>query len=159
MTWDESTHGWVRLANGFDVHLRHGIPDRLSDNGNPLDITLETLVSEIAEASGLEVTIGAWDEGEGEGEREAPILVGRAQFAEVLQRLALASAALFVDRFNKAIDTLDVDWDAAEYASDFDIARHCCGLEWGDVDKDAHFEAYAETMHRETRRLAASPVG
>lgn len=154
MTWEITTHGWVRLPNGFDVHLEHGIPDRLSDNGKPHQTPLEEVAERIASESGLRVSIGQWSPGEAEGEMEAHLQVDGTQLPEVLQRLALASAALFVDRFNKPIDALDVDWDEAEYASDFNLARLCCGLEWADVDKDAHFQAYAETMHRETRRLS-----
>lgn len=156
MNWDKK-HGWVRLANGFDVHLEHGIPDRLSDNGKPLEGGFGAVIDEIERESGLSVTVGDWVDGEEAGEREAPLQVDDAQIDEVLRRLALASAALFVDRFNKPIDALDVDWDQAEYASDFNVARHCCGLDWSDIDKDAHFAAYAETMHEETRRLTEHP--
>jgi len=153
MGWESTTHGWVRLPNGFDVQLEHGIPVRLSDNAKRLDGTLEEIEELIATESGLRVTVGAWEHGETDGEKEAPLQVDFNQLSEVLRHLALASAALFVDRFNKAIDRLDVDWDAAEYASDFEVARRCCGLDWGDVDKTAYFDAYAATMHEETRRI------
>ena len=155
MTWDRTHHGWVRLDNGFDVRLEHGVPVRLSDNGLALDGTLEALEKTIADASGLPVTVCAWEPGETDGEKEAPLRVDPNRLEEVLRRFAMGSAALFFDRFRKPLDRHDVDWDAAEYAVDFHRALEVCGLDWGDADKDAHFDAYARTMHDETERLAA----
>jgi hypothetical protein len=70
--------------------------------------------------------------------------------------LALSSAAMFIDRFHKPVDTGDVDWDRLEYLKDFREALDHCGLAWGDIDKDACLDGYLETMHRETQRLAQS---
>ena len=156
MAWERTRHGWERLSNGFDVLLEHGVPVRLSDNGRRLENPLEELADMIGAQAGLQVSIGNWEAGEADGEKEAPLRVARDQFDEVLHRLALASASLFVERFNKAIDRLDVDWDMVEYDSDFEAARRCCGLDWSDVDKPTHFERYVAVMHEETRRLTGA---
>jgi hypothetical protein len=74
----------------------------------------------------------------------------------VLNRLALSAAVLFFDRYHKPVDSDDVDWDSLEYASDFRRALQYCGLDRDDVDRDACKADYLETMHIETRRLAAT---
>jgi len=84
------------------------------------------------------------------------VFVSGKDFAEVLRRLALSSAAMFIDRFHKPVDAGDVDWDRLEYLKDFREALDHCGLAWGDIDKDAHLDGYLETMHIETQRLAQS---
>jgi hypothetical protein len=147
-------HGWQRLSNGFDVKFRHGIPVRLSDNGQALSGSGSALREEIAALARLRVRLGEWLPGEKPGEREAGIIVSGDQFAEVLRRLALSSAAVFYDRFRKPLDREDVDWDTLEYANDFHTALECCALEWDEVDKEAFTDGYVETMHHETRRLA-----
>ena len=81
-------------------------------------------------------------------------MVSSKQLKEVLERLALSSAELFVDRFHKPVDKNDIDWDRLEFLNDFRKALNYCGLVWGDVDKTAYRDDYVETMHRETRRLA-----
>jgi hypothetical protein len=150
-------NGWERLSNGFDVEFRHGIPVRLSDNGKTLLIPASTLIEEITALGGLDIRLGDWQPGEGDSEREAQLWVSGEQLDEVLRRLALAAAAVFVDRYGKAIDRDDIDWDTLEYVNDFRTALHYCGLDADDVDQDSHRDSYLDTMHRETRRLAASP--
>jgi len=148
-------HGWQRLSNGFDVEFRHGIPVRLSDNGQALSFAEAALLEEIAALAGLQVRLGEWLPGETPDEREARLIVSGEQLAEVLGRLAKSSAAVFYDRFRKTLDREGIDWDTLEYANDFGKALECCGLGWDDVDKEAYIGGYVETMHRETRRLAA----
>jgi hypothetical protein len=156
---DEKTivNGWQRLSNGFDVEFRHAIPTRISDNGNELSLPESTLVGEITALGELRVTLGEWLPGEKPGEHEARLTVSRDQLAEVLRRLALASAAVFVDRYHKTVDRDDIDWDTLEYDNDFRKALDHCGLEWNDVDKEAYRTGFVEAMHQETRRLAAAP--
>ena len=145
--------GWQRLPSGYDVEFRHGIPVRLSDNGRRGVLSESELCAEIEVLGGLSVEAGEWVDGEKPGEREAPLFVDGDAFVEVLGRLARASAALFVDRFHKPVDAADVDWDRLEYLKDFSTALGHCRLAATDVDQDACFDGYAETMHRTARRL------
>lgn len=149
-------NGWERLPSGFDVEFRHGIPVRVSDNGKGLTIPEAVLVEEITALGKLQVRLGGWGSGEQAEEQEARVFVSGKDFTEVLRRLALSSAAMFIDRFHKPVDAGSVDWDRLEYLNDFSAALDHCGLDGNDIDKDAYRDDYVETMHRETRRLAES---
>ena len=147
---------WERLPSGFDVEFRHGIPIQVSDNGKGLTIPESVLVEEITALAKLHVQLDEWKSDEQADEHEARVIVSGKDFTEVLRRLALSSAAMFIDRFHKPVDTGDVDWDRLEYLSDFDEALDHCGLVRDDIDKDDYLADYIETMHRETQRLAQS---
>jgi len=149
-------NGWERLPSGFDVEFRRGIPIQISDNGKGVTIPESALVEEITALGKLQVQLGEWKPGERADEHEARVFVSGKDFAEVLRRLALASAALFIDRFHKPVDASAVDWDRLEYLTDFREALDHCGLASDDIDKDAYRDDYLETMHRETQRLAQS---
>ena len=147
-------NGWKRLPNGFDIEFRHAIPVRLSDNGEPATIPESVLLEEITALGGLHVRLGRWLPGEKTDEHEARIYVSGKQLPEVLRRLAVSSAALFVERYHKPIDKEDVDWDTLEYVKDLGTALDDCGMQWDDIDRHAYFDDYLETMHRESQRLA-----
>ena len=147
-------NAWERLPSGFDVEFRHGIPIKVSDNGKGLTIPESVLVDEITALGKLQVQLGGWKSGENADEHEARVVVSDKNFAEVLRRLALASAAVFIDRFQKPVDAGSVDWDRLEYHADFREALDHCGLAPDENDKDAYRDDYIEIMHRETRRLA-----
>jgi len=149
-------NGWERLPNGYDVEFRHGIPVRLADNGRGSAVPGEVLCEEISALARLHVQLGEWTAGEKAGEREAPLFVSGSELPEVLKRLARSAAAVFVDRYRRPVRDGDVDWDRMEYLKDFRAALEHCRLAWSDVDKDACFDDYVATMHRETRRLARS---
>jgi hypothetical protein len=149
-------NGWERLPNGFDVEFRHSIPIRVSDNGKNLTIAGPGLVEEIAALCRLRVQLGEWEPGERTDERAARVFVSGKDFAEVLRRLALSSAAMFIDRFHKPVEAGDGEWDRLDYLKDCREARDHGGRAWGDIDKDAHLDGYLETMHIETQRLAQS---
>jgi hypothetical protein len=149
-------NGWVSLGNGFDVELQHGIPVRLSNNGLDIPADDAELVTEVSEISGLTVVIAGWENAKEPGEQEARLCVDALQFEEVLRRLALASAALFVDRFHTTIDQDSVDWDNAEYVRDYNHAVECCCLDPGEINREGCFTIYARAMHAETRRLLDS---
>ena len=100
MTTDATQNGWISLNNGFDVELQHGIPLRLSNNGLDIPADDAQLVDEVKAMSGLSVVIQSWQASDEPGEQEAKLCVDPLQFGEVLHRLALASAALFVDRYH-----------------------------------------------------------
>lgn len=148
------SNGWHRLPSGFDVEIRHGIPVRISNNGRTGAVSDTKLCEEVRVAAGLPVMSGEWSAGERAGEREVPLYVASAAFPEVLQRLACASAAVFVDRFHKPVDAGDVDWDRMEYLKDFSAALAHCRLTAREVGQDSGFDDYVTTMHREARRLA-----
>ena len=149
-------NGWESLPNGFDVEFRHSIPVRISDNGRGLTVPEDVLLEEVSALGKLHVCLGAWESGERAGEHEACLTVSGREFAEVLRRLAVSSAALFVERYHKPVDNSDVDWDRLEYLKDFRTALEFCGLARGDIDMDECFDDYVEAMHRETRRLVQS---
>jgi hypothetical protein len=149
-------NGWERLTTGFDVEFRNGIPIKVSDNGKGLTIPESVLVEEITALGKLRVQLGEWKSDEKVDEREARVIVSGKDFAEVLRRLALSSAAMFIDRFHKPVDVGDVDWDRLEYLKDYRAALDHCGLDSDDMDKDAYRDDYVETMHWETQRLAQS---
>jgi hypothetical protein len=146
-------NGWESLPNGFDVEFRCGIPVRVSDNGRGMTVPEDVLQEEVSALGTLHVCLGDWESGERAGEHEACLIVSGREFAEVLRRLAVSSAALFVDRYHKTVDGSDVDWDRLEYLKDFRAALEFCGLAWGDIDMNECFDDYVEAMHRETRRL------
>ena len=148
--------GWERLPNGFDVEFRHSIPVRISDNGRGMTVPEEVLLEEVSALGKLHVCLGDWQSGERAGEHEASLTVSDREFAEVLRRLAVSSAELFVERYHKTVDASDVDWDRLEYLADFSAALEFCGLARGDIDIDVYFDAYVEAMHRETHRLVRS---
>jgi len=145
---------WKRLSNGFDVEFRHGIPYRVSDNGIESPVPAARLLEEIVELGKLQVQLGDWESGEQPTEHEARLYVEEQEFARVLERLAQAAAAVFIDRFNKPIDTSDIDWDRLEYLSDFNAALDHCGVDGERIDPDTYRAAYLDTMHRESQRLA-----
>lgn len=147
-------HEWVRLESGFDVMLEHEGPCRISNNGLPLPDSNDELEQEIAKLAAVHVRIGHWVPGEGEGEMEAPLVVDRSDLPLVLRKLARHSAAVFVDRFNRAIGAGDPDWDEGAYHEDFVRALNYCGLTWGDAKPQAYYEGYRSEMEQETARLA-----
>jgi hypothetical protein len=146
-------NGWERLPNGFDVEFRHSIPVRISDNGRGMTVPEDVLLEEVSALGKLHVSLGDWESGERAGEHEACLTVSGREFAEVLRRLAVASAALFVERYHKTVDDNDIDWGRLEYLKDYRVALEFCGLARGDRDMDACFDDYVVAMHRETRRL------
>jgi hypothetical protein len=148
-------NGWHRLPCGYDLELRHGIPVNVSRADATPEIPAAALSEEVTAQTGLRVSLEEWLPGEAGGERQAGIRVDSGEFTEVLHRLALSAAALFFDRYHKPVDHEDVDWDTLEFANDFRRALDYCGLNWGDVDREASTARYLKTMHAETRRLAA----
>ena len=156
MNADTAQNGWVRLSSGFDLKLLHGIPIRLSNNGLEIPADDAQLIEDVSRLTELTVVIKGWEDSEERGEQEAPLCIDALQFEEVLRRLALASAALFVDRYHTPIDRESVDWDNAEYARDFNHAIDFCCLDAGDIDRKDYYASYVMHMHVESKRLLAS---
>lgn len=96
--------GWESLSNGFDVEFRRSIPVRISDNGHGMTVPEDVLLEEVSALGKLHVCLGDWESGERAGEHEVSLYVSGREFAEVLRRLAVSSAALFVERYHKSVD-------------------------------------------------------
>lgn len=150
-------NGWNRVATGLDIEVRHGMPVRVSNTGktdtrSPQELNKVSVTEKIFELTGFNVSIHDWMSITAD-EQEWSICIDKREFTEVLQRLALSSAAMYVDRFHKAIDSTAVDWDNAEYSYDFNQAiEHCC-IPYGALNKDHYYEQYIKTMHEESVRL------
>lgn len=149
--------GWSRIAPALDVEVVHGIPMRISstvsdNHKKPASLDVALVCERIQALTGLDTTVCDWISLSA-NEQEWSLCVDRNQFNEVLQRLALASAALYVDRYHKAVDDTAVDWDQAEFHTDFNRALDCCCLPRGTLNQNDYFEPYIETMHEETVRL------
>jgi hypothetical protein len=158
MTDLRSHNGWLRLNSGFDLGLVHGIPVILSDNGLTGSGDDAELDDEVSSLSGLRSTILGWHECDHNEGQETLLCIDALQFEEVLKRLAIASAALFVDRFHKTIGADAVDWDKMEYDRDFNKAIKYCCLESTDYNKVDFFSVYRDCMHHEANRLIEEAV-
>jgi len=157
MSFNITDNGWSRVTPVLDVEVLHGVPVRVSkaESSPQTDIQQidESLIAEkVHELTGLHVSV-CDPKNVSANEQEWSVCVDRQEFEEVLHRLALASAAMFVDRFHKAIDRNDVDWDSAEYNYDFNHALERCCLPWGALNKNEYFERYVDYMHKESLRL------
>ena len=144
--------GWKRIGSFLDVEIEHGVPVRISNTDTKRRLNEQSISHGIYKLTGLQVTIDNWINITPD-EQEWSVCVDKKEFAEVLRRLALSSAAMFVDRFHKPIDHNAVDWDSAEYTYDFNHAiKHCC-IPYGTLNKDYYFDDYIEVMHKESLRL------
>ena len=155
---DPSKSGWVRMSSGMDVELQHGVPVRVSDNGLGGPSAENKLIREVTSLTGLIVNVGDWVSGGDTTERVARLNIDGSQFGEVLRRLALSSAALYVDRFHKPVSADSVDWDSAEFTTDFNHAIQHCSLIRDRVSMDEYFDSYVAAMHAETSRLVDAGI-
>lgn len=162
MSFSTSDSGWSRIAPMLDVEVLHGVPVRVSKTVTSHHIEPqavdENLISEkIHELTGLGVSVYDWTS-ISSNEQEWSVCIDKNEFEEVLHRLALSSAALFVDRFHKPIDRNAVDWDDAEYTLDFNHALQYCCIPWDTLKKSDYFDRYVTDMHRESLRLVDAGI-
>lgn len=152
MSINPSHNGWSRIASGLDVEIQHGVPVRIC-NTDTTNQPNEQLISEkVHDLTGLTVSVQNWIN-TSPHEQEWSVCIDIKEFEEVLHRLALSSAAMFVDRFHKPIDHYAVDWDHAEFTYDFNHAiKHCC-IPWNMLKKEDYYERYIDIMHKESVRL------
>ncbi len=144
--------GWRRIKPYLDVEFQHGIPVRISNIEPSRQLNKRAISRKIHNLTGFTVSIQNW-KNINTDEQEWSICIDKKEFKEVLHRLALSSAAMFVDRFHKVIDGNAVDWDDAEYNYDFNHAvEHCC-IPYGTINKSNYFSDYIKTMHDESARL------
>ena len=147
-----SHNGWNRIASGLDVEIKHGVPVRISNTRAGRHLNQQSISHKIRKLTGLTVSVDDRINVTPD-EQEWSVCIDKKQFVEVLRRLALSSAAMFVDRFHKPIDSNAVDWDRAEYTYDFNHAiKHCC-IPYGTLNKDYYFDDYIKAMHEESVRL------
>ncbi len=148
-------HGWVSLVADAEVFLEHGVPTRVWVAEEAANTA--ALAEEIRELTGLQVSFGPWEAAEEPGEREATLHVRPEYIGRLLEVLAHASAEAFYDRYRKAMDPEDTDFDEEAYAQDFNAALEYCGLHWGDVEKDTLAQSYLATLHRACEQIARHP--
>jgi len=157
MSINPSSNGWSRVASGIDVEIQHGVPVRICHSDTAQHLSKKNLSEKVHELTGFNVSVHDWIS-VAANERELSVCVEKKDFEEVLRRLALSSAAMFVDRFHKPIDRNAVDWDNAEYNYDFNHAiEHCC-IPWGTLNKKDYFNRYIEVMHEESVRLVKNGI-
>ncbi len=154
MSMNTCISGWCRTDSGLDVEFQHGVPVRISNTDTSHILDERAVSKKLHELTGFTVSIHDWKNiNAGEQEWSGSVCIDKREFEEVLRRLALSSAAMFVDRFHKAIDSNAVDWDVAEYNYDFNHAvEHCC-IPYGTINKSNYFSDYIKTMHEESARL------
>ena len=141
--------GWSRLEPGLDVEFQHGIPVRISNTDTSRYLDQRTVSKKIHDLCGFTVSIHDWININAD-EQEWSVCVDKKEFEEVLRRLALSFAAMFVDRYHRVIDGGAVDWDNAEYTYDFNHAvEHCC-IPYGTINKSDYFSNYIKSMHEES---------
>jgi hypothetical protein len=146
-------HGWVSLPTQGEMYLDHGVPREVRLDGHGM-ADVERMADEIVDVTGLRVTFGRWEPVEDTDAMQAEIHVAPADMAEVMRRLALASAETFFDRYHKPIGEGDTDFDDEAYAQDFNVALDVCGLHWSQVNMDAMRDAYRRALHGAAERMA-----
>lgn len=148
-----NTHnGWNRISSGLDVEFAHGVPVRISNRMTNWPLDVYSVSKQIKQLTGLQVSVES-EIATVQEDHEYTVCIDKTYFVEVLRRLALSSAAMFVDRFRKPIDRSAVDWDLAEFNYDFNHAiEHCC-LSYTSIKKADYFETYIKIMHQESTRL------
>ncbi len=144
--------GWRRIKSCLDVEIQHGIPVRISNTNTSHHLDERAISRKIHELTGFTVSMHDWKNINAD-EQQWSVCIDKKEFEEVLRRLALSSAAMFVDRFHKVIDSSAVDWDDGEYNYDFNQAvEHCC-IPYGTINKSDYFSNYIKAMHDESARL------
>jgi hypothetical protein len=157
MSMNTCHSGWLRVKSGLDVEFQHGIPVRISSTNSSHHINKRVISKKIHYLTGFTISMHN-RVSVNSAEQEWAVCIDKKEFVEVLHRLALSSAAMFVDRFHKIIDSSAVDWDIAEYNYDFNHAvEHCC-IPYGTINKSDYFSNYIKTMHAESARLITEGV-
>lgn len=140
-------HGWISLPTRGEVYVSHGVPRRIWVRPDAAS-DVERLRDEIAEITGLRVTLHAWEPSEDPGALEAAVQISAEDIGEVLRRLAQGSAETFYDRYRRPIGTGDTDFGEEAYAQDLGAALEFCGLGWQQV---AQMSGLRERYDRELR--------
>lgn len=147
-------NGWVSLPTCGEVCLEHGLPHRVWV-GNGADVVADRLVEEVAKVTGLLVTLGPWEQDENAEGMEAVLGVNPADIDLILRQLAGAAAESFVDRYQKVIDSQDVDYDDEAFAEAMQTALGLCGLHWNQVNGWELRQEYCLALHQASKEIVA----
>lgn len=151
-----SMHGWIALPSEGEVYLEHSVPRQVWVPGTRL-VDVERLAGEVADVTGLHVTIDRWDVDEEAQGIEAGVHINAEDLGKVLERLAQASAETFYDRYHKPMDAGDTDFDDEAYAQDVAMALDACGMHWGQFDPHALRTTYEHALHQAVDDIARHP--
>ncbi len=153
MLTGSSHEGWNRVASGLDFEVEHGVPVRISYTHADKLLSRQLITHKTHDLTGFTTSIDEWINITPD-EQEWSICIDKTEFAEVLRRLALSSAAMYFDRYHKSIDRNAIDRDNKEFTYDFNHAiEHCC-IPYGTLNKDYYFDDYLNIMHEESIRLS-----
>jgi len=150
-------NGWSRIAPGIDVELQHGVPVRIASQSTGQQLNEQHIANRVYELTGLTVSVKSWINVTPD-ERESTICIDRKEFDEVLTRLAVSSAAIYIDRFHHAINSNSQEWIDEEYSFDFNQAIERCCIPWGTLNKSDYYEHYSEILQNETARLISEGI-
>lgn len=149
-------NGWYTLNPHCDLQIEHGVPVRIACEPGLVTANLRGLAGDVQQLTGLHVEIGPWQSGSAAAAHEAALRIAVEDFDAVLVRYAHASAATWQDRYQQPIHARDADdYETEAYALDFVTAMQRCGLDWPDVDKNAHDAGWRRALYGEAQRLAA----
>ena len=96
--------GWHRIESGLNVEFQHGIPVRVSNTDTSHRLYEQAVSKKIHDLTGLTVSMHDWININADEEKWS-VYIDKKEFEEVLHVMALSSAAVFVDRFHKVIDS------------------------------------------------------
>ena len=157
MSVSASHNGWSRIAANLDVEIQRGIPVRITSSDSSYTIDEQGVADRIAELTGFSISIQDWV-ANAPDEQQWSVCIDPGQFERVLLNHALASAALYVDRFHKPIDVTAVDWDLAEFNYDFNRAIESYCIPYYSIDRKDFFAKYVTVMHDESVRLVEQGI-
>jgi hypothetical protein len=146
-------NGWISLPTQGEIYMENGLPRHVWVPHGPVD--LARLTDEIAQVTGLNTRVGEWQEGVQVGEMEASLDIDAEDIDQVLQRLARVSAETFYERYHKAIDDEDIDFDDEAYSQDLNAALTYCRLDWSQINQRELRSSYRRALHQASAALAA----
>jgi len=150
-------NGWSRIAPGIDVELQHGIPVRIANHSTGQQLDEQHIANRVYELTGLTISVSSWINVTPD-ERESTVCIDMKEFDEVLTRLAMSSAAIYIDRFHHAIGSNAEEWINEEYSFDFNQAIERCCIPWGTINKSDYYGHYSELLRSETTRLISEGI-
>jgi hypothetical protein len=127
-------NGWGQIAPGIDVEFQHGVQLRIASQSSGQRLNEPHIANRVHELTGLTVSVKSWINAIPD-ERESSINIDMNEFDEVLTRLAMSSAAIYIDRFHHAIDSNTEEWIDEVHSFDFNQAIERCCIPWCTLNK------------------------